>query len=210
MRAGVGARGREARNAQRTEAERHAANRRRRNAVQGATAGELDQPGNRGAPHRSKKIVRVRRSRIAKRNVVVLGRGPSADRRGMGGRRRRLVRNRTPSQRSGNRSPRFAVGASTVRRFHDRDRSGWWVLPIAVGILVASTTIVYTSNLDAVAFTQSAMRGRTSELAAVLILFTGSWIAMIASVPSIIIMSGRGTPGVNRFGPPPKGQGEKE
>jgi uncharacterized membrane protein YhaH (DUF805 family) len=77
--------------------------------------------------------------------------------------------------------------ATTIKRLHDRDRSGWWILPFLV------VPSLYDHFAD---------------------LLTGSWFAMIVGAIMLVLMIWgivelyflRGTKWTNRFGPNPLGK----
>jgi uncharacterized membrane protein YhaH (DUF805 family) len=77
----------------------------------------------------------------------------------------------------------IAVG---IKRLHDRDQSGWWILLFYFGPAVASA-IAHRSDTDAVALVLSLVSVGISIWAIVVLGFL------------------RGTPGPNRYGPDPLG-----
>ena len=84
--------------------------------------------------------------------------------------------------------PSIAVG---VRRLHDTDRSGWWILlplgPYLVGIVLMITA------------TASGSLG-TIGLAGILVL-----IGLVCAIVLLVFYCLPGTPGPNKYGPDPKG-----
>ena len=82
--------------------------------------------------------------------------------------------------------PSIAVG---VRRLHDTNRSGWWLLSPLPGYAVFVAGIA------------------TAELPVVAI---GGFAALALSLALLIFMCLPGTEGPNRFGPDPKGAGAAE
>lgn len=77
-----------------------------------------------------------------------------------------------------------------IRRLHDRDRSGWWILPFSVGpYLLMGAAHLLTELLGAV----GALLGIPLFLAG-LALAVWAWLELGFF---------RGTRGANRFGPPP-------
>jgi uncharacterized membrane protein YhaH (DUF805 family) len=82
--------------------------------------------------------------------------------------------------------PSIAVG---IRRLHDTDRSGWWML---IGILpyIVALGALFTGNLG---------------LAGVLTI-----VALIGGVVLLVFLVLDGTKGPNRYGPDPKGSAPEE
>lgn len=79
--------------------------------------------------------------------------------------------------------------AVQVRRLHDTDRSGWWVLaPLAANIVMVIGVGVH------------------SQVA----LFLGGAGSLIFAIMLLVFFFLDGTPGDNRFGPDPKGRGTAE
>ena len=76
--------------------------------------------------------------------------------------------------------------AVTVRRLHDTDRSGWWML---VGI------IPYAFLMAAIATGNLAMVGLVGT------------VALVGAIVLLVLTVLDGTKGPNRFGPDPKGAG---
>ncbi|ESQ83379.1 hypothetical protein AEAC466_14110 [Asticcacaulis sp. AC466] len=105
--------------------------------------------------------------------------------------------------------------AVAVRRFHDINRTGWWVLfPMAV-FLVAM--IVYLSMNGANFMSQMTLLGSLGpkptpqQITAVLpVILSMMWILLAylaAAIVTLVFNVMDGTPGPNRFGPDPKGRG---
>lgn len=82
--------------------------------------------------------------------------------------------------------------ATTVKRLHDRDRSGWWVLVF----LFAPSMLEGMSRAYA--------RGGGTGLGAMALSVAGTAISIWALIELGFL---RGTPGDNRFGPDPQGGG---
>ena len=84
--------------------------------------------------------------------------------------------------------------AAGVRRLHDTNRTGWWLLapiaPIVVGVLLAGPALMTQGA--------AAMAG----LGAVSLLFL---LGLIFSVVVLVFYLLPGTPGENRYGPNPYG-----
>jgi uncharacterized membrane protein YhaH (DUF805 family) len=83
--------------------------------------------------------------------------------------------------------PSVAVGA---RRLHDTNRSGWWQL------------LAYVPYLILLVIRPSA----GSALGAVALAGIVSLIALVCAIIVLVFMCLAGTPGDNRFGPPPLGE----
>jgi uncharacterized membrane protein YhaH (DUF805 family) len=86
--------------------------------------------------------------------------------------------------------------AVSVRRLHDIDRTGWWVLlafvPLAVMVvLFAGSAAMMMSDSDA------GMAGMGMSMALVGIVYLAVLVVLI------VFYCTRGTPGANRFGPEP-------
>lgn len=88
--------------------------------------------------------------------------------------------------------PSLAVG---VRRLHDTDRSGWWLL---IGVV--------PYGLMALAGMMAVMGGGLFLLMGMMGLI--GIIAMIGLIALLVFMCLPGTPGSNRYGPPPVGTAE--
>jgi uncharacterized membrane protein YhaH (DUF805 family) len=95
--------------------------------------------------------------------------------------------------------------AVTIRRLHDSNRSGWWILgpiiPYFGGLILAGVTAGAGAGMqpgDEVG-TGLVATGGIIGLVAVL-------IALVMALVLIVFMFLDGTPGPNRFGPDPKGR----
>jgi uncharacterized membrane protein YhaH (DUF805 family) len=98
--------------------------------------------------------------------------------------------------------PDFAVA---VRRLHDTNRSGWWILAPVVPYLIGVVLMVATAGV-AVGM-QAGDQVSTGLVAAVGIIGLVSMLAALAlGLTVLIFMFIDGTPGPNRFGPDPKGR----
>ena len=108
--------------------------------------------------------------------------------------------------------PSIAVG---VRRFHDVNRTGWWILfPFAVFIVAlivffSVTGATFLNNLKSLADvgpnpTPDQAMAMLTTLAPMGWVFL-AWLA--AGVVTLVFQVTDGTPGPNRFGPDPKGRG---
>ena len=93
--------------------------------------------------------------------------------------------------------------AVSVRRLHDTDRTGWWVLvfflaPIIVavitmGVLGGSLAFMMSGNTDVFA-------GMATMGLGLLII---ALVDIVILIVAIVFYATPGTPGPNRFGPPP-------
>jgi uncharacterized membrane protein YhaH (DUF805 family) len=94
--------------------------------------------------------------------------------------------------------------AVSVRRLHDTNRTGWWLLAPLVPYVIAIVAMGGTIGMGA------AMGGKESGAAAMGIggiIFMICMIAVLAlGVTLIVFYFLEGTPGPNRFGPDPKGR----
>ena len=103
--------------------------------------------------------------------------------------------------------------AVTWRRLHDRDMRGWWaLLPYGLGLLAAVILSGVFAASSGIARPVGAPSDAALESAAVapasivLVLLFGMVLITIASAIWLIVtLARRGTPGPNRFGPPPPG-----
>jgi uncharacterized membrane protein YhaH (DUF805 family) len=80
--------------------------------------------------------------------------------------------------------------AVTVRRLHDTDRSGWWILAPAAP---------YTVAIAALLASEGEMSGTTGAIAGLCGL-----VAIVLAIALLVFMFVEGTRGPNRFGPDPK------
>jgi len=88
--------------------------------------------------------------------------------------------------------PGFAV---TVRRLHDTNRSAWWLLLLVPYLLVIVASIAAVRS-----------GGGLMALGAVGIL---SLVGMVGAIVLIVFMCLPSTPGDNRYGPNPYGEGDR-
>ena len=106
--------------------------------------------------------------------------------------------------------------AVAVRRMHDTNRTGWWILfPTAVSIIAL---VVYIS-VDGANFMNQmkglqGLQGNSNPAAAIAVLSALFkplfWVivpSFLAKVVTFVFRVLDGTPGNNRFGPDPKGRG---
>jgi uncharacterized membrane protein YhaH (DUF805 family) len=93
--------------------------------------------------------------------------------------------------------PSLAVG---VRRLHDTDRSGWWILlplgPIVIGAILMGASFMSAMSGGSAGFSGIALFG--------MIMLLGGFACAILL---LVWYCTAGTPGPNRFGEDPKGQG---
>lgn len=86
--------------------------------------------------------------------------------------------------------------AVTVRRLHDTNRSGWWLLlPILTSVFYIITVSVFIA--------QTGMRGEPSTGAA-LVMGIGAILLFASFITIFVFTLLDGTPGPNRYGPDPK------
>ena len=84
--------------------------------------------------------------------------------------------------------------AVTVRRLHDTNRTGWWVLaPIAGYVIMLVGTVMAASSPD------------NPGLGGILAL-VGGLTALILAIVLLVFMFLEGTRGPNNYGPDPKGE----
>lgn len=103
----------------------------------------------------------------------------------------------------------FAVGAALlaaaiIRRLHDTGRTGFWILlPLPFGAYATYAIYGLFSKLPVffeIEPQQAAVFIFLSEFA---LAFISAMLWLAALIVLIILLCGRGTPGPNRFGPPP-------
>ena len=91
--------------------------------------------------------------------------------------------------------PSIAVG---IRRLHDTDRSGWWILlpiiPYVIGLVIGGGAMMAGAAGSGVGMMAGA------GLAGIFML-----VAFAADILIIVFYCLPGTPGDNRYGPPPLG-----
>ncbi|TFL19213.1 DUF805 domain-containing protein [Jannaschia formosa] len=98
--------------------------------------------------------------------------------------------------------------AVTWRRLHDRDIRGWWAfLPHGLGIVtmlaLVATTVGFDGFLSGGPEMASAMMRAFREDLPMAVSVTGAFASFAASIWLVVTLASRGTPGPNRFGPPP-------
>lgn len=107
--------------------------------------------------------------------------------------------------------------AVAVRRMHDTNRSGWWiVMPYIVGLV--ALIVMFTVDGQAIANSFKAVKQMSQNsgdpratFALMLQIFTSTlWVGLamlVAKGVTFVFRVMDGTPGPNRFGPDPKGRG---
>lgn len=109
--------------------------------------------------------------------------------------------------------PSLAVG---VRRLHDTNRSGWWiVMPIVVAIVgfILFFVIFGTSLFQLISASNGGNEITDAQGLEFFFKFLGSMVlcivlpTLISQIVMLIFYVSDGTPGPNRFGPDPKGRG---
>ena len=84
--------------------------------------------------------------------------------------------------------------AVAVRRLHDTDRSGWWILAPVAAYVVTAIAVVVGIALGAGLFV-------------LVLLMTGFVLGAILAIVLLVFYIQKGTPGPNTYGPDPMGQG---
>lgn len=102
--------------------------------------------------------------------------------------------------------PNLAVG---VRRLHDTNRSGWWLALPAVAFGVGLVLFLITNGTQlAGLFTGKYENNPEAVFGVMGSGFLMVWLpTVVASIVLFVFNILDGTPGVNRFGPDPKGRG---
>lgn len=88
--------------------------------------------------------------------------------------------------------------AVTVRRLHDTDRSGWWILAPLAPYLVFWVVAMQSIDLT--------RPNPEPSGAAAAIMFGAVAVAVLLALTLLVFYFLDGTPGANRFGPDPKGR----
>ncbi|MDE2436204.1 MAG: DUF805 domain-containing protein [Sphingomonadales bacterium] len=83
--------------------------------------------------------------------------------------------------------------ALLVRRLHDHDRRGWWMLPAVFAFALAMSR-------SAVAASQ----GIEARIALDRVIWPLDWLAIVGNIAMVALLVLPGTPGENRFGPNPR------
>ena len=92
--------------------------------------------------------------------------------------------------------------AVTVRRLHDLDRSGWWALVPAAGLLVPAALLVAVMGFSG-AVQSGALASPLAQGSGVILFW--SILAAVVGLNLLLLFwfTRPGTPGSNRFGPDP-------
>ncbi|MEQ1686998.1 MAG: DUF805 domain-containing protein [Sphingopyxis sp.] len=85
--------------------------------------------------------------------------------------------------------------AATVRRLHDRDWSGWWVLLAVAGKVLGIVSGYWT--MDIMAADPNAIMNHMGTLSLL------GWLPWVAYIILLVQLVQSGEPSDNRFGPPP-------
>ena len=86
------------------------------------------------------------------------------------------------------------IAAAVVRRLHDRDRAGWsglLPLPFLFGGFIGLQSFFAGGALE------------TPDLTAFFMLFVNNLIYLATLIYLVVLLAKSGTPGANRYGPPP-------
>lgn len=106
--------------------------------------------------------------------------------------------------------------AVAVRRMHDINRSGWWIVFPYVVLLVAMIVVVslngesFINNIKTMEGMSNSNDPRAAIAMVMSIIRPMMWIFLpffLAKVVTFVFRVTEGTPGNNRFGPDPKGRG---
>jgi uncharacterized membrane protein YhaH (DUF805 family) len=99
--------------------------------------------------------------------------------------------------------PSLAVG---VRRLHDTNRSGWWLLaPIAIMIPTYGAAIFMGVGGALGGIAGSGAAAGAGFGGAVIVLVIGGLAALVLGIMLLVWFCSRGTDGPNRYGPDPLG-----
>jgi len=92
------------------------------------------------------------------------------------------------------------LAAAVTRRLHDRDRSGTWgLMPVPFLLIVLVLTLRLMSALGT--GTDAPFDETDASLLMMIVLANFLYLALLIWL--IVLLAGRGTPGPNRYGPPP-------
>lgn len=86
--------------------------------------------------------------------------------------------------------------AATVRRLHDRDWSGWWVLLVVVAKAIGLVSGYWM--MDLMAADPNAIMNHMGAIQA------AAWLPWVAYIVLLVQLVQSGEPTDNRFGPPPE------
>jgi uncharacterized membrane protein YhaH (DUF805 family) len=101
--------------------------------------------------------------------------------------------------------PSLAVG---VRRLHDTNRSGWWLLA-PIGVLIPTYGVAIAMGLGGAlgGLAGSGAAAGAGFGGAVIVLIIGGLAVLAISILLLVWFCSRGTEGPNRYGPDPLGAG---
>ncbi len=103
--------------------------------------------------------------------------------------------------------PNLAV---QIRRLHDSNRTGWWVV-LPIGVFIAGIILFLATNASKIASmlkTPTASPDPTAIFSIVGSAMLFIWLpTMISGIVMLVFFCLDGTAGSNRFGPDPKGRG---
>jgi uncharacterized membrane protein YhaH (DUF805 family) len=101
--------------------------------------------------------------------------------------------------------PSLAVG---VRRLHDTNRSGWWLLA-PIGVLIPTYGVTIAMGLGGAlgGLAGSGAAAGAGFGGAVIVLIIGGLAVLAISILLLVWFCSRGTEGPNRYGPDPLGAG---
>jgi uncharacterized membrane protein YhaH (DUF805 family) len=101
--------------------------------------------------------------------------------------------------------PSLAVG---VRRLHDTNRSGWWLLA-PIGVLIPTYGVAIAMGLGGAlgGIAGSGAAAGAGFGGAVVVLIIGGLAVLAISILLLVWFCSRGTDGPNRYGPDPLGAG---
>jgi uncharacterized membrane protein YhaH (DUF805 family) len=96
--------------------------------------------------------------------------------------------------------------AVSVRRLHDTNRTGWWVLlplvPYVLGVVLAGAAMGMTASENALGLGTGFGMGAGFGAAMIFMLLTYACLILL-----VVFYCMPGTPGDNRYGPDPYGEG---
>lgn len=96
------------------------------------------------------------------------------------------------------------LAAAVARRLHDRDRSGYWgLLPVPFLVLAIVLTRRFLAAFQDARTGQDGSLETMPDMGVLLLLVVNNLIYLGLLITLIVILAGAGTPGPNRFGPPP-------
>ncbi|WP_443750577.1 DUF805 domain-containing protein [Asticcacaulis solisilvae] len=100
--------------------------------------------------------------------------------------------------------------AVQVRRLHDSNRTGWWIV-MPLGVFILGVTLFLITNMGKFMSLMNNHTGNTDPSAVFAVIGSAMlfiWLPIIiASIVMLVFFCLDGTVGSNRFGPDPKGRG---